>query len=74
MYRFPYTYDRLHYYQPYRRCYGYHCVPYANFMNSNYATTRQDIYNSGIMTDVVQQAVVNQSIDNNIVGPLIPSF
>jgi len=71
MYRYPYNYDRINYYNPYRRCYGYYCVPYANFINSNYATTRQDIYNSGTMTDVFQQNQVIQTFGTPVPSNLI---
>lgn len=65
-----YMYDRRHYYVPYKECYGYRCIPYSNYINSNIARTNQSIYNSGYLTDVFQNSNIWQSRSGVCTAPM----
>lgn len=54
-------YNRDYFYQPYRFYPGYYPVPFNTYVGSNIANTQQSIYNSGYMTDVIQQSNIMQS-------------
>lgn len=54
-----YGYYRYNNYIPFRQCYGYYCSPYNNFIDSNYSNVNQQIYNQGIMEDIIQQSIIS---------------
>lgn len=48
------------FYRPCRYCYKPYYYPYNNFFNSQFAYSDQNLYNSGIMNDVIQQSIISQ--------------
>lgn len=57
-YYFPY--DRNRYYTPFNHYNGYYPMSSYNYMKNQMAQNYQSIYNSGVMTDVIQSSNISQ--------------
>lgn len=57
-YYFPY--DRNRYYMPFNHYNGYYPMSSYNYMKNQMAQNYQSIYNSGVMTDVIQSSNISQ--------------
>lgn len=59
--RYHYPYRRWYDCMPYRYCYRPYYMPYNNFIGSNFSYTDQNLYNSGIMNDIIQESIISQT-------------